>query len=107
MKQKIVRWFLNWANKRFPQYWEVSYVRMGKYAAGHYLCLSDARRRAHKVVVNYEEAETLEKACNRGSYEAQIKHFINIQGICLIEVSKDREVFRANRPVNVSDAPTY
>jgi hypothetical protein len=80
---------------------------MGKYTKCRYLSIDDARRRAHNIIEHYEKAETLEKACIQGSYEVQIKHFINIQGICLIEVSNDREVFRANRSVNVSDAPTY
>lgn len=95
MKQKIVQWFLNWALKHFPQYWEISYTRMGKYACGQYLDLNDARNRANQIIKNFQEAETLEKSYRMAAPEVHIKHFLNIQGVCLIELPKDQHVFYA------------
>ena len=107
MKQKIVHWFIRWALKHYSEMWVISYTRMGKHAAAAYDDINAVRRRAHQIITNFEEAKTLEKAYRLGSDEVHIKHYINIPDICLIEIPRDHEIFKANRPVDVSDVPTF
>lgn len=107
MRQKMVYWFLRWAINHYGELWTISYTRMGKYATGIYDNIDDARRRAHQIITNFEEAETFEKAYKLGADEVHIKHLINIPYICMIEIAQDHEVFNAHRPVNVSDMPTF
>lgn len=107
MKYKIVQWFINWALKHFQQQWDLSYTRGGRCVVEVYNDINTVRNSAHKIIANFEEAETVEDAYRDGALEVIIDHYINIPDMCRIILSQDRAIYYARRNVNLSDVPNF